>query len=204
MASGKLPPLVQGGGDSACERSPSAEKRERIKAALAGPPDSEGDDESEFEVRNSVHEHYIEYSQRHEMRLDLGTEGGTEIFKVNGSKLAPRDQMLLLSNRKRLHEAVKGAPRPCIVPTACAPACAELNSAPSGRTRGPCTDRLLAFSHSPTSSGNYGIKQPIPFDMYLQRAGMKSAIYDSMPCQGYEFKIRFFQLAQCLVQRPEP
>ena len=68
----------------------------------------------------------------------------------------------------------------------------------------PCTDRLVAVFHSPTSSGNYGIKQPIPFDMYMQRAGMKSAIYDSMPRQGYEFKIRFFQLAQCLVERPVP
>lgn len=37
--------------------------------------------------------------------------------------------------------------------------------------------------------GNYGIKQPVPFDMHLQRAGMKSAIYDSMPRQAYEFKI---------------
>jgi hypothetical protein len=90
------------------ERSASAEKRERIKAALAGtqnvayllslcagnprqaqtddadktdplppvgpgagPPDGGGDDESEFEVRSQIHEHYIEYSQRHELRLNF-------------------------------------------------------------------------------------------------------------------------------------
>jgi len=98
---GKLPDLPN-------ERSASAEKRERIKAALASAPDGDSDDESEFEVRSQVHEHYIEYSLRHALRLDLGTDNDGA-FKVAGSKLAPRDQMLLLSNRQRLHDAVKGA-----------------------------------------------------------------------------------------------
>jgi hypothetical protein len=98
---GKLPDLPN-------ERSASAEKRERIKAALASAPDGDSDEESEFEVRSQVHEHYIEYSLRHSLRLDLGTDNDGA-FKVAGSKLAPRDQMLLLSNRQRLHDAVKGA-----------------------------------------------------------------------------------------------
>jgi hypothetical protein len=102
---GKLPTLVA---DLPNERSASAEKRERIKAALSGAPDGDSDEESEFEVRSQVHEHYIEYSLRHALRLDLGTDDDGA-FKVAGSKLAPRDQMLLLSNRQRLHDAVKGA-----------------------------------------------------------------------------------------------
>jgi len=59
--------------------------------------------------------------------------------------------------------------------------------------------------------GNYGIKQPAPFDMFLQRAGMKSALYDSMPRQAYEFRISCSKLPRrpqviecdpiCIVQR---
>ena len=115
---------------SPLERSPSEEKRERIKALLAGPTDG-SDDESEFEVRSQIHDHYIDFSQRHEMQLDL-------------DELEPKDRINLMSKQPRLRAAV---------------------------------------------AGFYGIKQPIPFDMYLQRAGMKSAIYDSLPRQAYEFKI---------------
>lgn len=37
--------------------------------------------------------------------------------------------------------------------------------------------------------GVYDMRGPVPFDLYLQRAGMKSAIYDSLPRRAYEFKI---------------
>ena len=52
--------------------------------------------------------------------------------------------------------------------------------------------------------GIYGIKQPVPFDMYLQRAGMKSALYDSMPRQAYEFKISCSKLPRRAQVRHAP
>jgi len=72
----------------------SAEKLERIKAALAGPADDE-DNASEFEVRSQIHEHYIEYAQRHDLRLDLDS-------------LEPKDRINLMAKPTRLHAAIKG------------------------------------------------------------------------------------------------
>ena len=65
----KLPPVLNAANSG--ERSASAEKRERIKAALAGGPPDDGDTESEFEVRSQIYEHYYEFAQRHDLRLDF-------------------------------------------------------------------------------------------------------------------------------------
>ena len=81
-------------------------------------------------VQEKLHEHYIDFSQRKDMRLILDA-------------LEPKDRLNLMADTDRLKSAVKG---------------------------------------------NYEIKQDAPLDMHLQRAGMKSAAYDSMPKQAYLVK----------------
>jgi len=65
----------------------SADKSERIKTS--------GDADSEFEVRSELNDHYIEFSQRHDLRLDF-------------DKLAPKDRINLMSSATQRQAAVKG------------------------------------------------------------------------------------------------